>query len=206
MDLDPVQRTMGNFTSFFQLAAKSFKGEKGNVNERAQKIAVDVSQLLGSFKEFDKVEAVNGYLNLFFSQGDYMQTVLDTVLEQGENFGRGERNHEQWMVEFSQPNTHKAFHVGHLRSAILGDVLARILDFAGYDVVRANYPGDMGLHVIKWLWNYMSSMPGKNPIETLPSGWDRFTQKPPAVWKRTRIMRLKCGHFTPVGINVTLRS
>jgi arginyl-tRNA synthetase len=44
------------------------------------------------------------------------------------------------MVEFSQPNTHKAFHVGHLRSAILGDIVARILEFAGYDVVRANYP------------------------------------------------------------------
>ena len=60
-----------------------------------------------------------------------MQRVIDTVLNRGSDFGRGERNHLQWMVEFSQPNTHKAFHVGHLRSAILGDVLARILDFAG---------------------------------------------------------------------------
>ena len=70
---------------------------------------------------------------------------------------------EQVMVEFSQPNTHKAFHVGHLRSAILGDVLARILECAGYDVVRANYPGDIGLHVIKWLWNYMNYHSGERP-------------------------------------------
>jgi arginyl-tRNA synthetase len=67
------------------------------------------------------------------------------------------------MVEFSQPNTHKAFHVGHLRSAILGDVLCRILDCAGYTVVRANYPGDIGLHVIKWLWNYMKFHRGEKP-------------------------------------------
>jgi arginyl-tRNA synthetase len=50
-----------------------------------------------------------------------------------------------------------------LRSAILGDTLARILDFAGYDVVRANYPGDMGLHVIKWLWCYINFHSGEKP-------------------------------------------
>jgi arginyl-tRNA synthetase len=72
---------------------------------------------------------------------------------------------EQVMVEYSNPNTHKAFHVGHLRSAILGDSLSRILEFAGYDVVRANYIGDMGLHVIKWLWNYMKYHPGEKPPE-----------------------------------------
>jgi arginyl-tRNA synthetase len=74
------------------------------------------------------------------------------------------------MVEFSQPNTHKAFHVGHLRSAILGDSLARILAFAGYDTVRANYPGDMGLHVIKWLWGYLKYHNGEEP-ETDITQW-----------------------------------
>lgn len=159
----PFSGRWGISTSFFQLAAKSFGSEKGNVAERAQKIAAEVKALLGSPKGFSQVEAVNGYLNLIFLQADYMQRVVDSVLEQGENYGRSERNHQQWMVEFSQPNTHKAFHVGHLRSAILGDVLARLLDFAGYDVIRANYPGDMGLHVIKWLWNYMKFHNGEKP-------------------------------------------
>ena len=71
------------------------------------------------------------------------------------------------MVEFSNPNTHKAFHVGHLRSAILGEALCRLLEFAGYDVVRANYPGDIGLHVIKWLWNYMNFHAGEKPGEDI---------------------------------------
>ena len=74
------------------------------------------------------------------------------------------------MVEFSQPNTHKAFHVGHLRSAILGDALARIIEFAGNEVVRANYPGDMGLHVIKWLWGYLKYHNGEEP-ETDITQW-----------------------------------
>ncbi|HEX7567033.1 MAG TPA: arginine--tRNA ligase, partial [Anaerolineaceae bacterium] len=93
----------------------------------------------------------------------YTQRVIDSVLNQKKAFGRAERRGQRVMVEFSQPNTHKAFHVGHLRSAILGDVLCRILDGAGFDVVRTNYPGDMGLHVIKWLWNYMNYHQGERP-------------------------------------------
>ena len=159
----PFGGQWGISTSYFQLAAKSFGSEKGNVGERAQKIASELVPLIGEGNGFSKVEAVKGYPNLTFSRADYMQRVIDTVLAEGNDYGRGERNHLQWMVEFSQPNTHKAFHVGHLRSAILGDVLARMLDFAGYDVVRANYPGDMGLHVIKWLWNYMKYHQGERP-------------------------------------------
>jgi arginyl-tRNA synthetase len=71
------------------------------------------------------------------------------------------------MIEFSHPNTHKAFHVGHLRGTILGDALCRILEFAGNDVVRANYPGDMGLHVIKWLWGYLKFHNGEEPASDI---------------------------------------
>jgi arginyl-tRNA synthetase len=159
----PFSGQWGISLSFFQLAARSFGAEKGNVNERAQKITTDLAMILNGAEGFSKVEAVNGYLNLYFSSQEYMQRVVDTVIEQGDDFGRSPANNQQWMIEFSHPNTHKAFHVGHLRSAILGDVLARILDFAGYDVVRANYPGDMGLHVIKWLWNYNKYHKGEKP-------------------------------------------
>ncbi len=44
---------------------------------------------------------------------------------------------------------------------------ARILDFAGYDVINANYPGDMGLHVIKWLWCYINFHAGERPVEDI---------------------------------------
>jgi len=210
----PFSGRWGISTSFFQLASKTFGSEKGNVAERAQKVASDIQIRLGSPMGFSKVEAVNGYLNLIFSQEDYMQRVVDTVLEQGNEYGRGERNHQQWMVEFSQPNTHKAFHVGHLRSAILGDVLARILEFSGYDVIRANYPGDMGLHVIKWLWNYMKFHKGEKPekdvtkwmgalyteasrrleenpdyepeIRALYSRWDKRDPEVVKLWEETR--------------------
>src|SRR3989344_3216604 len=58
------------------------------------------------------------------------------------------------MVEFSQPNTHKAFHVGHIRGTSLGESISRILEFSGNKVFRVNYSGDTGAHVAKWLWCY----------------------------------------------------
>ena len=160
----PFDGGWGISTSFFQLAAaEARQGKKINVGQRANEIAQQIAEALGKPAGFDRVEAVKGYLNLYFTPGEYTRRVVDAVLEQGTTYGCAPKRGEQVMVEFSQPNTHKAFHVGHLRSAILGDVIARILDCAGYDVVRANYPGDIGLHVIKWLWNYMKHHNGERP-------------------------------------------
>jgi arginyl-tRNA synthetase len=160
----PFSGEWGISTSFFQIAAlEARSGKKVIVPQRAQEIAEGVAVYIGTPEGFSHIEAVRGYLNLYFETGDFSSKVVENVLDRGDNFGRGEDKDEQVMVEYSQPNTHKSFHVGHLRSAILGDSLCRILDFAGYDVIRANYPGDMGLHVIKWLWNYMKHHRGEKP-------------------------------------------
>jgi arginyl-tRNA synthetase len=160
----PFSGEWGISIAFFPIAAQEARsGKRLNVPERAQEIAEAIRDSLGNPKGFSRIEAVRGYLNLYFETGEYSQRVVQTVLSQGGNFGHGTDKGEQVMVEFSQPNTHKAFHVGHLRSAILGDSLCRILEFAGYDVVRSNYPGDMGLHVIKWLWNYINHHAGERP-------------------------------------------
>ncbi|HAD07033.1 MAG TPA: arginine--tRNA ligase [Anaerolineaceae bacterium] len=211
----PFSGHWGISTSFFQLAAlEARQGKKINVNARAAELASQVAAYLGIPEGFEKVEAVNGYLNIYFLQSTYAEQVINTVLQQGENFGRGANRNERVMVEFSQPNTHKAFHVGHLRSAILGDVISRLLDFAGFSVVRANYPGDIGLHVIKWLWCYMNFHHGEKPtsditrwmgdiyaeanrrleenpeleseVRALYARWDRRDPEVVALWEETR--------------------
>jgi arginyl-tRNA synthetase len=146
----PFGGQWGISTSFFQLAAaEARQGKKIVVQQRAAELAQQIAAYVGLPEGFARVEANKAYLNLFFSTSEYTRRIVDQVLEQGAGYGCAAKRGEQVMVEFSQPNTHKAFHVGHLRSAILGDSLARILEAAGYDVVRANYPGDIGLHVIK---------------------------------------------------------
>jgi arginyl-tRNA synthetase len=212
----PFSGHWGIAMPFFQLASQEArqKGEKVNVNQRAQEIAEGIAAEIGVPAGFDRVEAVRGYLNLYFSSDEYARRVLDMVLEEGARFGSSPSVGERVMVEFSQPNTHKAFHVGHLRSAILGDIVARILEFAGYDVVRANYPGDIGLHVIKWLWCYMKYHHGERPdkditkwmgdiyaeandrlvenpefeaeVRALYARWDQRDPEVVAMWEETR--------------------
>lgn len=165
----PFSGHWGIAMPFFQLAAQDARqrGDRVNVNQRAQEIAERIATEISLPQGFERIEAVRGYLNLYFSTDEYARRVIDTVLDQGNRFGAGPSTGERVMVEFSQPNTHKAMHVGHLRSAILGDIVAHILEFAGYDVVRANYPGDIGLHVIKWLWCYMNFHRGERPTQDI---------------------------------------
>jgi len=211
----PFSGHWGISTSFFQVAAQEARqGKKINVAQRAQEVAQSVADYLGRLEGFERIDAVKGYLNLYFSTSEYARRVVDTVIQEEDGFGRVARRNERVMVEFSQPNTHKAFHVGHLRSAILGDALCRILDFNGYDVVRANYPGDIGLHVIKWLWNYQKFHLGERPeqditrwmgalyaeanrrleenpgleaeVRELYARWDRRDPEIVALWEETR--------------------
>ncbi len=211
----PFSGQWGISTAFFQLAAQEARsGKKVNVNQRAAELAQSIAAILATPEGFEKVEAVNGYLNLTFSPQIYAQRVIDTVLEKADQFGSGQKRNERVMVEFSQPNTHKALHVGHLRSAILGDVISRLLAFAGYEVVRANYPGDIGLHVIKWLWCYMNFHAGEKPqkditrwmgdiyaeasqrldtnpeleaeVRSLHKRWDQRDPEVVALWQETR--------------------
>jgi arginyl-tRNA synthetase len=160
----PFSGEWGISTSFFATAAHEARmGKKIVVAQRAQEIALLVKEQIGTLAGLSHAEAVRGYLNLYFDTQEYTQRVVETVLEQGNRFGSGPVTGQRVMIEFSHPNTHKAFHVGHLRGTILGEALCRILEFAGHVVVRANYPGDMGLHVIKWLWGYLKYHNGEEP-------------------------------------------
>lgn len=155
----------GIATSFFQLAAEDVKSGDGKtpIPQRADEIARRVAEKLGTPPGFEKVEPVKGYLNLYFQPQEYTRRVVDEVLTKAKDFGRGEAKGKRVMVEFSQPNTHKAFHVGHLRTLLLGAAVSTIMEFSGWEVVRANYIGDIGLHVMKWMWNYLTNHAGEQP-------------------------------------------
>lgn len=160
----PFAGQWGISTSFFQLAAQEARaGKKINVPQRAEQLVELIIEGLELLPGFDRVEAVKGYMNLYFSPSEFTRRVVDSVLSQEHNFGRGTTKNERVMVEYAQPNTHHSFHIGHARNAILGESLARVVDFAGFDTVRASYPGDIGLGVITVIWAYMKFYRGKEP-------------------------------------------
>src|SRR5687767_2888527 len=162
----PFSGEWGIATSFFQTAAdeaRAGKGKKIPVPQRAQEIAEQVKAEVGSVEGISRVEAVRGYLNLYFTASEYARRVVDEVLASGADFGRGAPKNERVMVEYAQPNTHHSFHIGHARNAILGEVLARLVEFAGFDTIRASYPGDLGLGVITVLWMYDKFYKGQEP-------------------------------------------
>jgi len=167
----PFSGHWGIATSFFKIASENKNYLPGlDVKKRAGEIADLVKKYTDLPEEFEKIESVNGYLNLYFKTSIYAQRIIEKILAETETFGKGIAG-QKIMVEFSQPNTHKAFHVGHLRNMVLGDAICRILDLAGNEVTRANYIGDIGLHVIKWLWNYINHHQGQTPPADAATRW-----------------------------------
>jgi len=171
----PFSGEWGVSTSFFQTAANEARAGKGNpakstrgdrklpVPQRAQEIAEQVKAEIGSIPGISRVEVVKGYLNLYFTTSEYARRVVDEVLVSRADFGRGAPKNERVMVEYAQPNMLHSFHIGHARTTLLGESLARIVEFAGFDTIRATYPGDMGLGVITVLWAYDKFYKGQEP-------------------------------------------
>lgn len=115
-------------------------------------LAERVAERLRGTGQFERAEAVNGFVNVYVDAAVAAGHVLAGILGEGQRYGAGEVKTERYMVEYSQPNTHKEFHIGHLRNAAFGNSIVRLLRFSGYQVLAANYIGDIGAHVIRCLW------------------------------------------------------
>ena len=125
---------------------------KRNPNE----IAIELSKKIPLSKEIERIEANGPYINFFINSAILAEETLKKIKKEGEKYGHTKNNKEKIMIEFSQPNTHKAFHIGHVRNTSLGESLARIMESQGNKIIRANYSGDTGMHIAKWLWYYLN--------------------------------------------------
>jgi arginyl-tRNA synthetase len=153
----------GQLEGLSKKEAKALAG--ASVRERVPVLAQQIAERVAASGNplFGTVDAVNGYVNIAFDANAIAAALIGEVLERGPRYGRGEPIAESVMVEHSQPNTHKDFHVGHLRNSVLGVAIGNILRAAGYEVKDANYIGDIGMHVIKCLWCYERFHQGEEP-------------------------------------------
>ncbi len=99
-----------------------------------------------------EAKMVGPYLNFFVSPEGLGDIVVQAALK-GDFFKQSLIDQKQKvMIEYSQPNTHKILHVGHMRNLCLGNALVRLFRYAGHDVTATTFPGDVGTHVAKTLW------------------------------------------------------
>ncbi len=141
----PPQSEMGDFAFPCFSLAKQLK--KNPIH-----IAEEIAEKLSPSYPIERAEYLGPYINFFVDKMAMAENVLEETFQK--NLGIKTQNSLTRMVEFSQANTHKAFHVGHIRGTSIGESLARIAEFFGEKVIRANYQGDTGMHVAKWLWCY----------------------------------------------------
>ena len=143
----PPSLEMGDYSFPCFILAKKLKK---NPNQIAEELKEKIKS-----KDFEKIESSGPYINFFVKKLKLAENTIKEILTKKENFGKTNIGKgKKIMLEFSQPNTHKAFHVGHIRGTSLGESLSRIFEFCNNKVIRANYSGDTGMHIAKWIWCY----------------------------------------------------
>ncbi|MEK7607349.1 MAG: arginine--tRNA ligase [Patescibacteria group bacterium] len=145
----PADNSHGDFATNAALALA--KQTKSNPHDLAEKI---VEVLRGQKIKFvEKIEIAGpGFINFFLSSV-YFSKELETVLKRKELYG----NSNEWrgrrvLIEYTDPNPFKEFHIGHLMSNAIGESISRLIASQGAKVRRMCYQGDFGMHVAKTMW------------------------------------------------------
>lgn len=137
-----------------KIAFSLAKSEKKNPTEIANDLKAELEKEGHPF--IAKIETYGPYLNFFFTEKFY-RDLLVAILKENKKYGGGKKRKEKIIVEFPSVNPNKPWHIGHLRNALLGDSVARILNFYGYSVERLDYIDDLGLQVAQSLWGYLKN-------------------------------------------------
>ena len=130
----------------------------------------------------ERIEIIGGYLNIYINKEKLVQTVLTEISEKKEMYGSSNIGQgKNVVIDYSAPNIAKPFHIGHLRSTVIGGALYKIYNFLGYNSVGINYLGDWGLQFGKvmagydmWKDEYDFT---KDEIQSILKIYVRFTQE-----------------------------
>lgn len=96
-------------------------------------------------ENFEKIQNVGPYVNFFINKEKLMETTLEEILKDKDQYGSSTiGNGKTVIVEFSSPNIAKPFHIGHIRTTVIGNSLYQIYKFLGYDTIAINHLGDYG--------------------------------------------------------------
>lgn len=162
--------------------SKKVNSESKDVDHKVSKKNANISpknDVKDVLQAIDRVEAVApGFLNIFLTEAK-LSTDVSQVLKLKERYGTCQslaflqldggiaKDAKTIMVEFAHPNTHKAFHIGHLRNITTGECVVRLLEATKHTIIRANYQGDVGMHIAKALYGLLKVPEYADQIESV---------------------------------------
>ena len=183
----PPDSNMGDFAfPCFRLAK--------TMRKAPQMIAADLAEKLAGNEAFSKVENVNAYVNFFMNKAEVAGATVDAVIKAGAAYGGSDQgNGKTVCIDYSSPNIAKPFHIGHIRSTVIGNSLYKIFDSLGYNVVRINHLGDYGTQFGKMIvayrkWGSREEVEAE-PIKSLLKYYVKFheeAEKDPALEDEAR--------------------
>ena len=108
-------------------------------------IAEELAEKFSGNEYFERIENAGPYLNFFINKERLIEETISEIKEKGDNYGSSDMGKDKTViVEFSSPNIAKPFHVGHIRTTVIGNALYKIYSFLGYDTIAINHLGDYG--------------------------------------------------------------
>jgi arginyl-tRNA synthetase len=129
-------------------------------------ISEELAPNIPSSQYIEKVEAVSGYLNFFLHKPNFIKEVLSRVLREQNRYGSiSIGKGKNIVIDFSAPNIAKPFHIGHLRSTVIGNSIYRIFEFMGFNCIGINHLGDWGTQFGKLIVAYYK-WGSKDRVET----------------------------------------
>ena len=161
----PPNKDMGDFAFPCFKLAKVFR-------KAPNMIAAELSEKIEAKGVISNVTPLGGYINFFVNKSQLAETVIKDVLTKKEKYGHSNLGKDKTIViDFSSPNIAKPFHIGHIRTTVIGNALYKIYDSQGYNTVRINHLGDYGtqfgkLIVAFKLWGNKEAVEA-NPIPEL---------------------------------------
>ena len=168
----PPNKEMGDYAFPCFRLAKVFR-------KAPNMIAQDIAESIEAKGEISKVMPMGGYVNFFVNKSQLAESVIKDVLTKKEKYGHSDLGQDKAVViDFSSPHIAKPFHIGHIRTTVIGNALYKIYDSQGYNVVRVNHLGDYGtqfgkLIVAFKLWGSKEAVEA-NPIPELLKLYIRF--------------------------------
>ena len=171
----PPNKEMGDFAFPCFKLAKVFR-------KAPNMIAADLAENIEAKGAISKVMPLGGYVNFFVNKSQLAETVINDVLTKKEKYGHTDLGQDKAVViDFSSPNIAKPFHIGHIRTTVIGNALYKIYDSQGYNVVRVNHLGDYGtqfgkLIVAFKLWGSNEAVEA-NPIPELLKLYVKFHEE-----------------------------